>query len=215
VAQLHLGLLCLRQGRLGAAKSQLERCLALSERLELPQVTPQAGALLGAAYVLDGRPAEGVPLLEQAAARLDFKGARPDTRLSFVTEGYLLAGRFEDANPLAGPALEAARLCNEPGHQALALHLLGEIAARRDPPDIDEAEARCREALALAEEMGMRPLEAHCHLGLGKLYRGTGRLEEARAELATGVEMLRSMDMTFWLPEAEAEMRAMAASPAG
>ena len=52
----------------------------------------------------------------------------------------------------------------------------------------------------------MRPLQAHCHLGLGKLYRRTGRAGEARAELGTGVEMLRAMEMTFWLPEAEAEL---------
>ena len=45
-----------------------------------------------------------------------------------------------------------------------------------------------------------------CHLGLGKLYRRVGRLEEARAELATAVDMLREMGMTFWLPEAEAEL---------
>jgi hypothetical protein len=52
----------------------------------------------------------------------------------------------------------------------------------------------------------MRPLQAHCHLGLGKLYRRVGRLEEARAELATAVAMLSEMGMAFWLPEAEREL---------
>ena len=52
----------------------------------------------------------------------------------------------------------------------------------------------------------MRPLQAHCHLGLGKLCRRIGRLDEARAELATAVTMLREMEMTFWLPEAETEL---------
>ena len=50
----------------------------------------------------------------------------------------------------------------------------------------------------------MRPLQAHCHLGLGKLYRQAGRPDEARAELSTAVAMLREMEMTYWLPEAEA-----------
>jgi hypothetical protein len=100
-----------------------------------------------------------------------------------------------------------------------ALRLLGEIAARRDPPDAEEAEARYREALVLAEELGMRPLQAHCHLGLGKLYRRVGHLEEAHTELSTAVAMLREMGMTFWLPEAEAELAQSNAStlvePAG
>ena len=65
----------------------------------------------------------------------------------------------------------------------------------------------------------MRPLQAHCHLGLGKLYRRIGRLDEARAELATAVAMLREMGMAFWLPEAEAELAQSNAStlvePAG
>ena len=66
--------------------------------------------------------------------------------------------------------------------------------------------ARYREALTLAEELEMRPLQAHCHLGLGKLHRRTGRPHEARVELSAAVEMLRAMEMTFWLPEAEAEL---------
>jgi hypothetical protein len=52
----------------------------------------------------------------------------------------------------------------------------------------------------------MRPLQAHCHLGLGKLYRRIGRTDEARAELATAVAMLQEMGMAFWLPETEAEL---------
>jgi len=69
-----------------------------------------------------------------------------------------------------------------------------------------EAEAYYREALTLAQSIEMRPLQAHCHLGLGKLYRRTGRLDEARAELSTAVAMLREMGMAFWLPEAEGEL---------
>jgi len=81
-----------------------------------------------------------------------------------------------------------------------------EIAAHRDRPDSQEAVARYRDALALAEELGMRPLQAHCHLGLGTLHRRMGRPDGARAELATAVAMLREMGMAFWLPEAEREL---------
>ena len=84
--------------------------------------------------------------------------------------------------------------------------LLGEIAAHADPPSAEQAESYYRQALALADELGMRPLVAHCHLGLGTLYRKIGRHDEAHAELATAAEMYRAMDMTFWLAKAEAAL---------
>ena len=102
------------------------------------------------------------------------------------------------------------------GHQAYALRLLGEIASRRGPPDDEQAEGHYRQAQALAGELGMRPLRAYCHLGLGMLYRRIDRLDGARAELATAVEMLRAMEMTFWLPEVEGELAEVtAAAPTG
>jgi tetratricopeptide (TPR) repeat protein len=90
------------------------------------------------------------------------------------------------------------------GNGAYALRLLGEIAARREPPESERAEAHYRQALALAEELGMRPLVAHCHLGLGKLYLKMGRRGQARAELSAPVELYRAMEMTLWLLQAEA-----------
>jgi tetratricopeptide (TPR) repeat protein len=92
------------------------------------------------------------------------------------------------------------------GHQAYALRLLGEIAVRQEPPEGAQAEDYYRQALALAEELGMRPLVAHCHLSLGKLYAKLGRRAEARASLSAAVELSRAMEMTFWLPQAEAAM---------
>src|SRR5262249_8775698 len=99
-----------------------------------------------------------------------------------------------------------AREHQERGNEAYALRLLGEIAARREPPEHGQAEAHYQQALALAKELGMRPLQAHCHRGLGILYAATSQREQARTELATAIEMYRAMDMTFWLPEAEAAL---------
>ena len=62
------------------------------------------------------------------------------------------------------------------------------------------------QALALADELGMHPEAAHCHLGLGQLYGQTGRSEAACAALSTTIELYRAMDMTFWLPQAEAAL---------
>ncbi len=90
------------------------------------------------------------------------------------------------------------------GRPRYALRLLGEIAARREPPEVGSAEDYYRQALALAEPRGMRPLIAHCHLGLGKLYRRTGNREQASEHLTTATTMYREMDMRFWLEKAEA-----------
>ena len=103
-------------------------------------------------------------------------------------------------------ALDLAREHQERGDEAYALRLLGDIQAQRDPPEAEQAEAHYRQALALAEELGMRPLQAHCHRGLGTLYATTGQREQARAELSTAIEMYRAMEMTFWLPETEAAL---------
>jgi hypothetical protein len=86
------------------------------------------------------------------------------------------------------------------------LWLLGEIARHRDPPDVTSAEASYQQALALAKELGMRPLQAHCHRGLGTLYATIGQREHARAELSAAIVLYRAMDMTFWLPQTEAAL---------
>src|SRR5262245_20464872 len=160
---------------------------------------------LGAAYTLSGRVADAVPLLTQAleqALATDMVGFQALCSLP-LGEAQVLAGRLEEAYSLAERALALARAHQERGNEAYALHLLGEIAARREPPEHGQAEAYYREALALADELGMRPLQAHCHRGLGTLYAKTGRQEQARAELSTAIEMYRAMDMTFWLPQAQ------------
>jgi tetratricopeptide (TPR) repeat protein len=94
----------------------------------------------------------------------------------------------------------------ERGHEAYALRLLGELHAHRDPPELEAAATHYRQALTLAEELGMRPLQAHCHLGLGTLYTRTGQREQARAELSMAIGLYRAMDMHFWLPQAEAAL---------
>ena len=91
-------------------------------------------------------------------------------------------------------------------HEAYALCLFGAIAAHRDPPEVIQAEASYHQALALADELGMRPLVAHCHRGLGTLYAATGQREQARRELATAIALYRGMEMTFWLPQTEAAL---------
>src|SRR5205085_9781707 len=116
----------------------------------------------------------------------------------------LLVGRVDAARTLAGRLLELYRTHTGRGYQAHAYRLLGEAVARGDPPAAEPAETHYRQSLALAEELGMRPLQAHCHLGLGTLYARTGQRQQARTALATAIALYRAMEMTFWLSQAEA-----------
>ena len=94
----------------------------------------------------------------------------PGPRGARLSEAYLLGGRTEDAFESAQRALDACRDFRQRGQEGRARRLLGEIAARLEPPEMVLAETHYRQALALAEELGMRPLQAHCHRGLGTLY---------------------------------------------
>jgi tetratricopeptide (TPR) repeat protein len=123
----------------------------------------------------------------------------------YLSEAYLVAGRLEDVRQHAAQALDLARQYQYRGHQARALWLLGESTARQAFPESEPADYY-RQALALAEELGMRPLQAHCHHGLGTLYAVTGQQEQARTALSTAVDLYRAMEMTFWLPETEAAL---------
>ena len=180
----------------------------MSQDADNPALFPLVAATLGTAYTLDGRVADAVSLLtramEQATAteRVDFQAL---CCLS-LGEAYVLAGRLEEAHALAERTLVLVRERQERGNEAYALRLLVEIAAHREPPESVSAETYYRQALALAEELGMRPLQAHCHLGLGTLYAQTGRPELARAALTAAIALYRNMDMTFWLPQAEAAL---------
>jgi tetratricopeptide (TPR) repeat protein len=200
-----VGLLALRQGNLHRAIPLLERAVDICHEADLSAYFPRTAAALGAAYTLGGRITDAVPLLTQAVEQSTVKGRVHDTTLCSLSlgEAQMLAGRLEEAHALAERALALTREHQERGHQAYALRLLGDIAARRKPPEDEPAVAHYHQALALAEELGMRPLVAHCHLGFGKLYAKSGRGTEARAALSAAVELYRAMEMTFWLPQAE------------
>ena len=113
-----------------------------------------------------------------------------------------MLGRLDDARRLGDRAVEASP--RQPGYAAHALHLLGDVATHPDRFDAERGEAHYRRALALAEPRRMRPLVAHCHLGLGTLYRRTGKREQAHEHLTTATTMYREMEMTYWLEQAEA-----------
>ena len=149
---------------------------------------------------------ESVLSLEQALTAYESAGIGYLHSLSVMQLGevYLLTGRIEDARAWAERAVMLPRERGERGHEAWALRLLGEIASHHDHSDVATAEAHYWAAMTLASELGMRPLVAHCHLGLGNVYRRTGDYAKAHEHLTTATAMYREMDMTFWLARAGA-----------
>ncbi len=203
-----IGLLCLRQGDLRKALPMLERAVGICHEADIAFYLPEIAAALGTAYSLAGRVADAVPLLTQAlekATVMETEG-RPVLCSLPLGEAHLLAGRLGQAHTLAERALTLARAHQERGNEAYALCLLGNIAARREPPEHQQAATYYQQALTLAAELGMRPLQAHCRRDLGTLYMKIGWCEDAHAALTAAIDLYRAMDMTFWLPQAEAAL---------
>jgi len=189
----------------------LERGLELCQTWNILLLFPQVASALGAAFALSGRIAEALPLLEQAVEQAPSGRVRvylPRWTIQ-LGEGYLCAGRLEEAMIEARRALTLARDYRQRGLESWALRLLGEIHAQQKPPAVEEAEALYREAIAIADALGMRPLLAHCHLGLGNLYGKLGQPEHARAALSAASELYRALEMTFWVSRADEALAAV------
>ncbi len=186
----------------------LESGLAITRDMNMPMWLPTFASHLGYAYALSGRVPEGLALLDQALS-IGERSSRTGQglRLSFLSEASLLAGRPGDALAAAERGLEWTRARHERGDEARNLRALAEATAQMDPPDFALADRLAREAAAQAEELGMRPLVARCHLDLGRLARRAGQRERAQDHLTTATTMLREMGMRSWLEQAEAELR--------
>jgi tetratricopeptide (TPR) repeat protein len=192
----------------------LERAVALSHEWNIAYLTPIAMAALGHVYARSGRVEEGVSWLQRALA--DYASGEIGYLLSISTvlfgEAHLLAGRVEQAWDFGTRAVPLAAERGERGHEAWAHRLLGEAASHRDYPDPAAAEAHYATSMALASELGMRPLVAHCRFSLGKLHARAGE-RQATENLTTAMSLFHEMGMRFWFEKAEAEMRALAVSP--
>jgi class 3 adenylate cyclase/tetratricopeptide (TPR) repeat protein len=204
-AHAGIGSLYVRQGNYEAAIPILERGLDLCRVWKLSLWFPPIASALGVGYSLSGRVADALPLLEEAVEQSEGMrlGGWHSRVLTSLGAAYLIAGRASDALQTTRRALDIARRHKERGHEAWSWRLLGEIPLRAEL-GIAEAEEALHRALTLATELEMRPLVAHCHLGLGKLYRRTGKREQAQEHLTTATTMYREMDMRFWLEQAEA-----------
>ena len=207
-----LGHAWLMRGDADHAIAIIEPALALCEGGAFPVYAARAFATLGAAHALAGRPGQATPLLAEAIAiadRVRITGAH-SAFLLLATEGQLLAGQIDEAGRTVATALDGARARGERGNEALALQLHGEVAARAwrsgERPGsqiVDRALGWFASALALADELGMRPLAARCRLGRGATLAAAGRQAEARAEIEAARDDFSAMDMAFWQERAE------------
>jgi class 3 adenylate cyclase/tetratricopeptide (TPR) repeat protein len=205
------GLYHLARGEVRRATEALERAYAVCRTHDMPVYIPRISAELGLAWALGGRAGEAMPMLERAeedaAAR---KQATSHSQvLLLMGEVYLLADRLDRALEATTRALELFRLQRERGHEAWALRVLGDIAARRSPIDADGAEEHYGRALALAVELGMRPLAARCELGRGHVFQAIGRSERAARAIETACAELRELGMTAELARAEDRLRTL------
>src|SRR5262245_2767468 len=201
------------RGRLAQAVPALERAAALVERWDIALDRQQNASALGIAYMLSGRLENGPAVLERSVERLVPPRASP-ILCRRLGEGYLLAGRRDDALAWATSALDHARRRGARGDEAWALLLLGDILAGSPASGADEALMPYENARARAEELGMLPLLARCHLALGRWHMRAGDVPRARTALSLAAGLTRSMDLGIWRAEAEAALAGLAATPA-
>jgi len=150
-------------------------------------------AQIGEASEALNRIREGEQLLEHQAAR-GIVGHR-GWAYGAIGRACLLLGLLDEARCMADRSVESSQ--RQSGFAAHALLLLGDVTSHPDRFDAASSAIHYKDALALAERHGMRPLVAHCHLGLSKLHRRTGKLEHAREHLTTATTMYRVLDMGF------------------
>jgi class 3 adenylate cyclase/tetratricopeptide (TPR) repeat protein len=211
-AQVFVGnlraLVDVHQGRFDQAIPALERTVREAEVHGLSTQLGSTSSFLGSALAWSGRTTEGLPHLARGVKAQEQVGSRYYLARRYMAwaEGLLLAGERLDAQHAADTALDLARATGERGSEAETLRVLGAIAAAGGAADPGIAATFYRQGLALASDLGMRPVVAHCHLGLGKLYRRTGNRQEAQEHLTAAATMYREMDMRFWLEQADAAL---------
>jgi tetratricopeptide (TPR) repeat protein len=197
----------LAKGDWAQARARIERWVAVARTgnslLHLPWAIASSAwplAQLGEASEALTRIREAEPLLERPVAN----GVNASIASYYRSLGRasLLLGRHDEARRLGDRALEFCSF--SPGFAAHALHLLGDVATHPDQFDAERGEAHYRKALALAKERGMRPLVAHCHFGLGRIFRRAGQRDQARDHLNAATTTYRETGMTYWLEQAEA-----------
>ena len=212
-----VGAVALIQGQFDQAIAALEHALKVCEAVEIPVQRPLVVSGLATAYAFVGRSDEALRLLESTADRsvwMTGTGSRQaplGKAMGMVcdVQTYILAGRHSEAEALARRALVVFGESKHRGSEAWLGCLLGDLLAHHHPAELLDAEASYKEALTLAQQLEMRPLQAHCYLGLGEVHAQSANRSVARSELHTAIELYRAMSMPFWVAKANLALAAL------
>jgi class 3 adenylate cyclase/tetratricopeptide (TPR) repeat protein len=200
-----VGMLNYIQGNFQKAAFMLQRGLDVCRSADIPVLYPLIAASLGSAYVFVRHTDEALGLLKSAIehpAWMTRMGGQA-LRMAWVSEAYFAAGQDSEAEMYATRGLELSRENKDMGSEAWLLRLLGDIFSRRRPLDLKQVEASYAEALRLASDRRMRPLQAHCYFGLGTVHYQASNPVQARSELLAAIQLYQTMSMPFWLSKAE------------
>ena len=200
-----VGMLYLIKGEFDQSIVVLVRGLKVCDEAEIPVQRPLIASCLGAAYAFLGRFDEALNLLEGAVEHTESMRRRGGQalRMALLSEAYMLAGRTGEAEALTQRGLEMSVQTKDKGSQAWLLRVLGDIMASRDSSNAEQAEMTFNQALILAQQLGMRPMQAHCHLGVGQVHLHAKNLVKARSEILEAANLYRQMSMPFWLLKAQ------------
>jgi tetratricopeptide (TPR) repeat protein len=200
----------LTKGEIDAAARMYESGLAIAKDRELIQGVRVTSLGLAHCRFLVGRAAEGMKsmpddrtpgsTLKQFIRSMGRYGVLPAST-------YLAAGLVDEAQAEIAHGLALATAVEARTYQVPLFRLQAEALAMRGSHPRDEEGRYWRQSLKLATDLGMRPELAHAHLGLARLLRNAGALEQAREHLTTATTMYREMGMTYWLEKTEAETR--------
>jgi tetratricopeptide (TPR) repeat protein len=206
---LTLGTFHVRRGDVALAVGPFERARELCQRHDIPLWRPVFASFLGYSLALSARFSEAESLLREAIDQASMMRmvVFHSQMIMWLSEARLLTGAVEEAAELADEALRNTRERGEAVLEAWALRLTAEVTTRREPPDEARAEGLYRDAMERAEVLGVRPLTARCHLGLGTLYSRAGKTHEARVHLWTAARLFREMQMRLWADRVDAELR--------
>jgi tetratricopeptide (TPR) repeat protein len=202
-----VGAVAVIRGDFEHAIAALEKGLRVCESAEIPVQRPLIVSCLAVAYAFVDRIDEALGLLDSVTDRNRRVGGTGTQQLGlgkamgmvWKVETYMLAGRHGEADVLARQALAVFRESKDRGSEAWLRYLLAEILIRRHPSSFSEAQESYRMASVVARELGMRPLQAHCHLGLGQIHVQSKNARLAQSELGTATELYRAMHMSFWV----------------
>ena len=210
-AYCSLGFLLLIRGDLEQAIRALEKSRRICESSENQVLMTHVGSNLGYAYALAGRLDDAMPLMEKAEAQSELIGRKAawSLRLTWLGQTCFLAGQIDAAREHGQRALALATDAGESGYQAWALKLLGDVAQEKSP-DLAQARSYYDQSLTLANQLAMRPLQAHLHLSCGRLNRRANQVERARSEFSKAHEHYSNMEMPIWIVAAEQELSTLA-----